>query len=576
MKKVLLFGNPNVGKSVVFTRLTGVQTMSANYPGTTVTFSRGQMKLGDEIAEVIDVPGSYTLEPTCEAETVARKMLDEVAADKEGEVIILNVIDSTNLERNLYLTQQLLERGLPTVIAMNMWDETRHKGIKIDLDKLSEILGVPIAPTSATSGEGIKQLVVQLLSPRVPVLAEQGQDERWQRIGGIIREVQQITHRHHTIGERLADASVSPVLGVLMAVFIMAAVFLVVRFVGEGLIAYVFDPIFNNLWAPVVHSLSDALGGSGFLHGLLVGDVSGGEINFKESLGLLTSGLYVPFAMVLPYIVAFYLVLGILEDTGYLPRLAVLLDNVMHRLGLHGFAFIPTLLGLGCNVPAIMATRSLESRRERFIAATLVSVAVPCVSLQAMIIGMLGGFGIGYVFLVFGTLFAVWLGLGMILNKITPGFSPELLLEVPPYRLPPVNLVLKKLAFRIKSFLKEALPIILGVVAVINILNFTKVFDVIAKAAEPVVTGILGLPADAAVPLVVGFLRKDAAMALLGPLDMGPEQLVVASLVLAMLFPCIASLVILFRELGRKDALKSVLVMLVAAIGVGGLMNLVL
>ncbi|WP_278814120.1 nucleoside recognition domain-containing protein, partial [Dehalococcoides mccartyi] len=177
---------------------------------------------------------------------------------------------------------------------------------------------------------------------------------------------------------------------------------------------------------------------------------------------------------------------------------------------------------------------------------------------------------------VFGTLFAVWLGLGMILNKITPGFSPELLLEVPPYRLPPVNLVLKKLAFRIKSFLKEALPIILGVVAVINILNFTKVFDVIAKAAEPVVTGILGLPADAAVPLVVGFLRKDAAMALLGPLDMGPEQLVVASLVLAMLFPCIASLVILFRELGRKDALKSVLVMMVAAIGVGGLMNLVL
>jgi len=576
MKKVLLFGNPNVGKSVVFTRLTGVQTMSANYPGTTVTFSRGQMKLGDEIAEVIDVPGSYTLEPTCEAETVARRMLDEVAADKEGEVIILNVIDATNLERNLYLTQQLLERGLPTVIAMNMWDETRHKGIKIELDRLSEILDVPIAPTSATSGEGIKQLVVQLLSPQIPSLAVQGQDERWQRIGGIIHQVQQITHRHHTLGERLTDASVSPVLGVFMAMLIMAAVFMVVRFVGEGLISYVFDPIFDNLWAPVVHSLSDALGGSGFLHGLLVGNVSGGEINFKESLGLLTSGLYVPFAMVLPYIVAFYLVLGILEDTGYLPRLAVLLDNVMHHLGLHGFAFIPTLLGLGCNVPAIMATRSLESRRERFIAATLVSVAVPCVSLQAMIIGMLGGFGVEYVFLVFGTLFAVWLGLGMILNKITPGFSPELLLEVPPYRLPPVNLVFKKLAFRIKSFLKEALPIILGVVAVINILNFTKVFDVIAKVAEPVVTGILGLPAEAAVPLVVGFLRKDAAMALMGPLDMGPEQLVVASLVLAMLFPCIASLVILFRELGKRDALKSVLVMLIAAFGVGGLMNLIL
>jgi len=185
---------------------------------------------------------------------------------------------------------------------------------------------------------------------------------------------------------------------------VLVSSFFVIRFIGEGLINYVLDPLFNRLWAPVMIKLSDILGGGGVLHDILIGKIYGDEINFVESFGILSSGLYVPLVMVLPYIISFYFVLGILEDIGYLPRLAVLMDTIMHWLGLHGYAIIPTLLGLGCNVPAILATRILESNRERFIASTLVSIAVPCAALQAMVFGLVGKHGGQYVAMVYGTL----------------------------------------------------------------------------------------------------------------------------------------------------------------------------
>ncbi len=181
--------------------------------------------------------------------------------------------------------------------------------------------------------------------------------------------------------------------GAIVALLVLAGAFFIIRLLGEGLITYALDPFFNNLWAPVMLRLSHLLGGAGWLHDILIGKVIGGQIDFLASFGLLTTGLYIEFAVVLPYLISFYLVLGLLEDIGYLPRLAVLMDTIMHRLGLHGYAIIPTLLGLGCNVPAILATRILESRRERFIAATLISIAVPCASLQAMIFGLVGKHG---------------------------------------------------------------------------------------------------------------------------------------------------------------------------------------
>jgi len=568
IKRILLVGNPNVGKSVIFSRLTGVRVIASNYPGTTVGYSQGFMKLGEDRVTVIDVPGTYTLEPTSEAEEIASRMLDT------GDLVI-NIVNATNLERNLYLTLQLLERDIPVVVALNMWDDTKHLGINIDLDKLREFLGVPVIPTIAVSGAGIKELVENIPQATSPEVPARSHDERWVTVGKITEQVQQITHRHHTWLERLGDASVKPLSGGVIALAVLAVAFLVIRLIGESLIGYVLDPLFN-LYAPVIVRLSDLLGGSGFFHDILIGKIAGGEVNFVEALGLLTTGLYVPFAMVLPYIVSFYLVLGILEDTGYLPRLAVLMDTIMHRLGLHGYAIIPTMLGLGCNVPAILSTRILESKRERFITATLISIAIPCAALQAMIFGLVGQHGAQYVAIVYGTLFIVWVILGILLNRFARGFSPELLVEIPPYRLPPWRTVLQKLWMRVRGFLREAIPIILGAVLVINILHVLGVFDAIANFTAPVVTGLLGLPKEAVTALVIGFLRKDVALGMLAPLSLTANQLVVGSVVLAMFFPCMATFVVILRELGIINLLKSAGIMIATALLVGGLLNLIL
>ncbi len=569
MRTILLVGNPNVGKSVLFSRLTGVRTTVSNYPGTTISYTRGFTKLGEEKLEVIDVPGTYTLEPTSEAEEIALKML------KNGNVII-NVVNATNLERSLYLTLQLLEMDTPVVVALNMWDDTRHRGIDIDLEKLRMMLGVPAVPTVAVTGEGIKELMESIPRATSPDGPTRSRDERWVAIGEIVDQVQHISHRHHTWLERVQDASVKPLTGGLIAIAILVLSFLVVRFIGESLIGYLLEPLFNGLWAPVVLRVSALMGGSGFLHDIVVGKLVGGEVNFVESFGLITSGLYVPFAMVLPYIFSFYLVLGLLEDVGYLPRLAVLMDTIMHWLGLHGYAIIPTLLGLGCNVPAVLSTRILESKRERFIASTLVSIAVPCAALQAMIFGLVGQRGGQYVMIVYGTLFAVWVILGIILNHSIKGFSPELLIEIPPYRIPPWRIALQKMWMRIYGFLAEAIPIILGAIVIINMLYLFGVFNAIANITAPVVSGLLGLPKEAITSLVIGFLRKDVALGMLAPLSLTAKQLVVASVVLAMFFPCIATFVVLLRELGVVSMCKAAGVMIAAALITGGLLNLML
>jgi len=571
MMRILLVGNPNVGKSALFSRLTGTRIIASNYPGTTVGFTKGYLKLGGEQVEIIDVPGSYTLEPSSKAEEVAVEML------KEGDLVI-NVIDATNLERNLNLTLQLLERQTPVIVALNMWDDTKHQGINIDVAKLEGLLGVPVVPTVGVTGQGIKELAEHIPEAKVPEnsLAYSNSDERWAKVGHIVSQVQSLSPRYHRWYEHLADASSHRVGGIFIAVLVLFATFSFVRFVGEGIINYVAGPLFERLWTPILTKLSLALGTGGFWHDVLVGKLIGGEIDYFQSFGLLSTGLYIPLAAVLPYIVAFYFVLGILEDIGYLPRLAVLMDTIMHRLGLHGFAIIPTILGFGCNVPGIMATRILESRKQRFIAATLISIGVPCAALQAMIIGLVGEQGIGYVVMVYGSLFISWIIIGLILNRTVRGFNPELLVEIPPYRLPPWRVIGEKLWLRVSGFIKEALPIVIGTVLVVNILYILGVFNAIADITAPVLTGLWGLPKETITALAVGFLRKDVAMGMLTPLALTAKQLVISSTVLAMLFPCVATFVILARELGVRDLLKAVGVMIAAALVMGSLQNLVL
>ncbi|MGB2990065.1 MAG: ferrous iron transporter B, partial [Candidatus Zixiibacteriota bacterium] len=544
-----------------------VNVIASNYPGTTVEYTRGHMKLGDEEVEIIDVPGTYDLDPTSPAEEVAVQMA------KEGDVIV-DVVDATNLERNLNLTLQLLKDGKPVVVALNLWDETRHTGISIDVEKLRDILGVPVIPTCAITGEGIRELVSELPHARSNTFQYE-EEKRWEKVGEIVGQVQKITNRHHTFLERLEDLSIKPVTGLPLAVITLLVAFQIIRFIGEGLIGLLFEPIFEKLWAPSMMWVSDFLG-DGFVHDLLIGKLVDGRINFVESLGLLTTGLFVPIAMVLPYVFSFYLVLSFLEDSGYLPRLAVLVDNVMHKFGLHGLAIIPMMLGLGCNVPGAMATRVLETKRERFIAATLMAIAVPCMAQMAMVIGLIGRYGAKGLGLVFGTLLVVWVALGFLLNRFSKGESPEIFVEIPRYRIPYWGALLKKLSMRIRGFLREAIPFVLLGVFITNILYSLGIIRFIGQFASPIITGVLGLPQDATGALIIGFLRKDVAVGMLLPLGLDLRQMVVASVVLTMYFPCVAAFAVLVRELGIKDMMKSAAIMIASALIVGGLLNLIL
>lgn len=565
MKKIVLMGNPNVGKSVVFSRLTGAKVIASNYPGTTVDFSKGKMH-GNEI---IDAPGTYSLGPSNKAEEVAVKMLEQ--AD-----VIINVVDSTNLERNLYLTLELLERKKPVVIALNMWDETKHLGIKIDIKNLENLLGVPIIPTVALTGEGTKELVEKIKEAKKSVkIIITTEEERWVKIGKIIHEIQQVTHRHHTIKDRISDATIKPSTGIPIAIIIIFISFWIVRIIGENLIGFVFEPLFEE-YRPFAMNISEKLGGEGFFHDLIIGNLINGEIEFDQSMGMLTTGLFVPFGMVLPYIVAFYMILSILEDTGYLPRLATLTDNIFHKLGMHGHGIVPVFLGLGCNVPGALAARALDTRKQRFISATLMAISVPCMAQTAMIFGVLGQFGVRYIFLVFLILMIIYVITGLILNRLVKGESPEIFLEIPPYRKPSMITILKKTWMRVRWFLTEAIPFLFFGVLIINVLYTVGFIDWIGDLFAPIMEKWLGLPKDATPALLLGFLRKDLAVGMLLPLDMSAMQLVISVTILTVYFPCVATFAVLVKELGIKDTLKSVMIMIATALLVGGIMRIIL
>jgi len=571
MKKILLVGNPNVGKSVIFSRLTGVHVVASNYSGTTVEYTKGFMRIDSERAEVLDIPGTYTLSPDSKAEQVAAEMINNFK-EEDGNIFV-NVIDSTNLERNLALTLELIKKKIPLVICLNMWDEAKHTGVKIEVEKLEQILGVPVVPTTGITGEGIKHLVSHFNKAKLSKFTFK---DKWHEIGKIIEVVQELKHRHHTFGERLGDASIHRFWGIPISLIILFAAFSIIRLIGESLISYVFEPLFNNIWAPIMMKLSAILGGKGVIHHIVIGNLVDGQIDFVESLGLLTTGLFVPIAMVLPYIIGFYLILSFLEDSGYLPRLGILVDNFMHKLGIHGLAIVPMLLGLGCNVPGAMAARILETKRERFIASTMMAIAVPCFAQLAMVVGLVGKHGAFALSLVFGTLFLVWVLLGFFLNKIMKGESPEIFIEIPPYRLPSFRVLMKKLWMRVWAFIKEAIPFMLLGVLFMNVLYALHIIDFIGKLTEPIITGILGLPREAVGALIVGFLRKDVAIGMLSPLNMNMGQLVIASVVLTMYFPCIATFTVLLKELGIKDMLKSSAIMVFSTLVVGGIMNIFL
>jgi len=569
IKKIVLMGNPNVGKSVVFSRLTGAQVISSNYPGTTVDFSKGKMILQGKTVEIIDAPGTYSLKPGNRAEEVAAKML------KEADVIV-NVIDSTNLERNLYLTHEILETKKPVIVVLNLWDEAKHLGIHIDEKLLERILGVPVVPTVALTGEGIKTLVSRINEAKSPIKYKPiSENKRWVKIGQIIKRIERVEHRHHTLQDKINDLTIKPSTGIPIAIVVVFLTFLIVWLIGENLSKHLIQPVFQYAYKPLIVSFGEWLG-PGLPYQILISQTYG-IIDFEASLGILTTGFYVPLAVVLPYIIAFYFMLSLLEDSGYLPRLATLVDTVFHKIGMHGFGIIPLFLGIGCNVPGALATRTLETRKQRFIAATLLAIAVPCMAQTAMIFGILGKYGVQYILIVIFTLMILYFIVGIVLNRFVKGKSPEIFMEIPPYRRPDFHVTFQKTWMRVRWFLREAIPFLILGVAFINILYTVGFLQWLGHVFQPVMQGLFGLPGETSIAMVVGFLRKDLAVGMLLTIEgIGVYQLVIAATMLTVYFPCVASFIVLLRELGLKDMIKASLIMISTAAIVGIVLRLIL
>jgi ferrous iron transport protein B len=568
VKNIVLMGNPNVGKSVIFSRLTGTHVVTSNYPGTTVDYSQGTTCFQKEKAVIIDAPGTYSLTPSNLAEEVAVEVL------KKADLVV-NVIDATNLERNLILTLDLLSQNIPLLVALNVWDEAHHTGIDIDISCLEKLLGVPVIPTVAVTGEGISVLAEHCSgSVPVPPGRQYYEDEKWVLVGQITQEVQHITHRHHSAADLISDATIKPVTGIPVAFGIILCSLWAVIFAGETCITYITDPFFE-FCLPFITHVSDVIG-PGLLRQILIGELIDGQIDYEQSMGMLTTGLYVPFGIVLPYVTAFYILAAVLEDSGYLPRLATLTDTFFHRVGMHGYGIVPVFLGLGCNVPGILATRVLETRKQRFIAASLVAISVPCMAKTAMIFGTLGQFGIRYIVMVIIVLVLVYVTIGTLLNRILQGVCPEIFLEIPPYRRPRLDMILKKTWMRLVSFIAEAVPYLFLGVLLINILYATGFLAWLGTVLSPLIVGWLGLPREASAALLTGFLRKDLAIGMLLPLHMTPEQLVIAVTTLTMYFPCVGAFAVLYKELGLVDMGKAVLVMVCTAFLTGGIIRFIL
>lgn len=559
VRTFLLAGNPNVGKSLLFSRLTGIGILSSNFPGTTVGLHRGNVQFNGESYRIIDIPGLYRLEDKWLIEGKKRDLFKELEYD-----FVVCVADASHLERNLYFTLELMSLGKPVILLLNKFDEAIRKGIEIDVHKLSKMLGIPVVDVVATTGEGFKRFeravgklsfdstsVHTLLDEQgAPIPVPEEPEDKWHLIGHIVHRVQQITHKHASFTEKLQAWATHPISGLFIALLALVVSFFVIRLVGETLIGWL-DPLYENYYFPFLEKIFAFCQQTPFYQ-FLIGN--GGEQYF----GVLTDGVHIALVDVMPYVLAFYTILGFLGEIGYLPRLAVLLDDILHRIGLHGYGAIPIMLGLGCKVPAVMGVRVLETRRERIIALALLLILAPCISQTAMILSMLTPYGIKYLMWVFGALLVNGLIAGTILNKMLPGETPEMFMEIPSWSIPQWRPLGRKIWLRMKEYLADALPLILVGVLFVDLMQFTGLTDFMSKLFRYPVEYLLHLPADATPLLLLGFLRKDVSIALLEPFNLPPEQLVVACVFMSMYLPCIATFVVMLRENGFKDTVRVV------------------
>jgi ferrous iron transport protein B len=629
-----------VGKSAIFHQLAGADVIVSNYPGTTVEVTEATVRRGTYEIRVIDLPGVYSLGALSEDELVARKVILEDKPD-----VIVNVVDASNLERSLYLTLQLLELRVPMILVLNMYDVARARGLLPDPKKLSDLLGVPVIPTVATRGENIAlafdtalEVAERRTRPKKILKMARDTENEIERLSAIVkRELDHIpwglpprtvavrllegdrhiidavaalpkSHRllhearklarrigkthgepaaYHIAGERhrmaaklaeevtekrqvgigwaerIGAALVSLPTGVPVLLLVLGALLFYLIYVG-GWLEELLVGAWESYFSPVLSEWFKTLGS--------VGEVLDIGVN-QGVAGIL--------AVMIPYILTFFLAIGILEDVGYLPRAAFLMDGIMHRIGLHGRAVVPMLGGFGCNVPAVMATRALLSKRERIIASMLITM-VPCSARTAVILGTVGAFlGIKYALFIYAIVLGLIFAVGVMLNRWLPGKTVGMIMEMPPLRRPLLRPVLVKTWIRMKHFLFFATPILLLGSLGIGILQVSGIMESIVSPLSPLMVGWLGLPPVLIISLLYGFIRKEGALVLLvalaGTTDlldfMSPLQLFVYALVVTVYVPCAATIAALKREFGWRAALLISIGTFGLALLVGGVIN---
>ncbi len=611
MGTVVLVGAPNVGKSLLFHRLTGTYVTVSNYPGTTVEIARGVLSLstltpspsplrgrgrdvlvpplsqedaapkrlgeqrgegdGGEV-ELIDTPGLRSLLPITDEEQITREILlrDDVA-------LLVHVADAKDLERSLALTLQLLELGPPVVLVLNMIDEAAQLGIEIDHRVLEEKLKIPVVLTSALEGRGIaelKETLAQILhnaekpNPKRDFSLEE-MISFHRRARALAHEVVRYAQRpRRSLAERLSQLAVHPLSGGLLLVLVLWGLYEFVGVFGAQIaVGFLENTVFGEYINPWVAQLVQTVLPWAWAQDLLIGEY-----------GVITLGLRYAIAIILPIVTTFFLAFALIEDSGYLPRLAMLIDRLFKLIGLSGRAVIPIVLGFGCDTMATLVTRTLETRREKLIATFLLALAIPCSAQLGVILGLLAGHSLA-VGIWAGVIALNFLVIGYLTAKLLPGERSLFYIEIPPLRWPALSNVLVKTYTRVQWYLKEILPFFLIASVVIWVGQITGVFGILVNALAVIVQAI-GLPKEAAVAFLFGFFRRDYGAAGLYDLHnagaLSGVSLVVAAVTLTLFVPCIAQFMITAKERGWRIAIAMALFIFPYAFFMGWLVNGVL
>ncbi|HTL03801.1 MAG TPA: ferrous iron transporter B [Vicinamibacterales bacterium] len=546
--RLALVGNPNVGKSVVFGRLTGQYVTVSNYPGTTVAVSTGRALIGAEVFDVIDTPGVNGLEGTLsEDERITEQVLATGGAD-----LIVQVADARNIRRALMLTSQIAAFGIPTILALNMTDEAWARGISVDADALAEELGVPVIEMVAVEGRGLRELRDALPRATVPSIAIHptltNHAEWAHELTGRVRRVSALSRfRVQEWLSRLTrePATGIPLLGVVLYLFYLFVGVFGAQTLVRLLETYVFGRGINPASIWLANHLIPFAWGRDFLVG---------------EYGLVTMGVTYAIAIVLPVVTTFFLMFGFLEDSGYIPRLAIFSDRLFRTMGLNGKAVLPMVLGLGCDTMATMTTRILATPKERLIAILLLALGIPCSAQLATIMGILGGISFAALLTLFGVVLGQMILVGWLAARALKGERSEFILELPPIRWPRFGNLLTKTRARVWWYLGEAVPLFLIGTALLFVLDRIGALVLISRAGEPVVTRLLGLPASTAQIFVMGFLRRDYGAAGLFQLARAGQltgaQSVVALTVMTLFVPCVANFLMIVKERGTRVGLS--------------------